>query len=129
MTDGAARIIVLEGSYDTDLLEQTLRVGQTAFFEDDPTAFVRTESGDIDELTPEEHDDYIEIGATHGVPQMPDEPDIDDNDCLNSWLGKIGHLYFEKVHDPREWNWCGPLAPDDEAIAYVCGADFTFRRS
>jgi len=129
MSTPPSKIRVLEGGYDEAVLENELAPGETVFFDGDHTAFVRGDEGEIEELTPEEHPEYVEIGSYHGIPQVEGEADLGDDDYLVGWLGRIGPLYFDHEKDPSGWHWCGPLGSDEAAIDYVCGADFTFRRS
>jgi hypothetical protein len=129
MNEQSGRIIVLGSAYDEAVLERELGPGDTIFFDGHTSAFVRDVDGEIEELTPEEHPDYVEIGSYHGLPQEPDEPDLDGDDYLVGRLGRIGPLYFDHQKDPLQWEWCGRLESDDAAIDDVCGADFNFQQS
>ena len=119
-------IVVLDGDYDAELLAATLAPGVAVTFDRYPSVFVLS-GGEIDELAPDEHPGYVELGSVHGRPALPDEDDVDDDDFLEGWLGRIGDVYFFHRKDPWEWEHLGRLDSDDEAADIACGAEFDFR--
>lgn len=119
-------IVVLDGDYDDARLAATLAPGVVVTFDLHPSVFV-LDDGDIVELAPDEHPDYVELGTVHGRPALPDEENIDDDDFLDGWLGKIGDVYFIHRKDPWEWEPLGQLDSDDEAVAIACDTEFDFR--
>jgi hypothetical protein len=119
-------IVVLDGDYDDERLAATLAPGVAVTFDLHPSVFVLND-GDVDELAPDEHPDYVELGTVHGRPALPDEDDIDDDDFLEGWLGRIGDVYFFHRKDPWAWESLGQLDTDDDAVDMACGAEFDFR--
>ncbi|MGK2955000.1 MAG: hypothetical protein ACSLFI_04940 [Solirubrobacterales bacterium] len=90
MSEDHVPIVVLT-HWDTDEVERVLTNGVTVCIEGTPTVLVRNESGEIDELGPDEHVAYDEVGSIHGLPAEPDEVDLDDN-FRQGHLGRIGTI-------------------------------------
>ncbi len=96
--------------------------GLASLFVHDPT------TGRIDEISPDEHEQYVEIGTIHGRPVEDDEEDLDGDGFLEGWVGRLGSHYFQKNNDPMGWEHLGELDSDDEAFEMACGAEFDFER-
>ena len=124
----AARIVVL-ADWDEDEVELILTNGVTVCIEGTPTVLVRNQSGGIDELSPDEHLAYDEIGSIHGTPAEPDEIDLYDDNFCRGQLGRIGSIYYQYDQDAVAREWCGEFNSDEEAIEYVCGTDFYIERA
>jgi hypothetical protein len=118
--------IVVVADWDEDEVERVLTNGVTVCIEGTPTVLVRNESAEIDELSPEEHPAYHEVGSIHGTPAEPDEVDLDGDNFRQGHLGRIGSVYFQYDKDAAAWEWCGEFDSDEEAIEYACGSDFYF---
>jgi hypothetical protein len=125
MSEDHVRTVVLT-DWDDDEVERVLTNGVTVCIEGTPTVLVRNESGEIDELSPEVHRAYEEVGSIHGTPAEPDEVDLDGDNFRQGHLGRIGSVYFQYDKDAAAWEWCGEFDSDEEAIEYVCGGDFYF---
>ena len=123
MNQDQVRIVVLADRND-DEVERVLTNGVTVCIERIPTVLVRNESGEIDELSPEEHLAYHEVGSIHGTPAEPDEIDLDGDNFCQGHLGRIGSVYFQYDKDAAAWEWSGEFDSDEDAIEYVCGTDF-----
>ena len=123
MSEDEARIVVL-ADWDEDEVERVLTNGVTVCIEGTPTVLVRNESGEIDELGPDEHVAYDEVGSIHGTPAEADEVDLDGDNFRQGHLGRIGTIYYQYDKDAVAWGWCGEFDSDKEAIEYVCGTGF-----
>jgi hypothetical protein len=125
VNDDHVSIVVL-ADWDNDEVERVLTNGVTVCIEGTRTVLVRNESGEIDELSPEEHLAYHEVGSIHGTPAEPDEVDLDGDNFRQGHLGRIGSVYFQYDKDAAVWEWCGEFDSDEEAIECACGSDFYF---
>ena len=123
MSENSVRIVVL-ADWDEDEVERVLTNGVTVCIEGTPTVLVRNESGEINELGPDEHVAYEEVGSIHGTPAEADEVDIYDDIFRQGHLGRIGTVYYQYDQDAVAWEWCGDFDSDEEAGEYVCGTDF-----
>ena len=123
MNEDRARIVVL-ADWDDDEVQRVLTNGVTVCIEGTPTVLVRNESGEIDELSPDEHPSYQEVGSIHGTPAEPDETDLHDDNFCQGHLGRIGSIYYQYDNDSVAWEWCGEFDSDGGAIEYVSGTDF-----
>lgn len=118
--------IVVLADWDEDEVERVLTYGATVCVERTPTVLVRNESGEIDELSPEEHLAYDEVGSIHGTPAEPDEVDLDGDNFRQGHFGRIGTIYYQYDQHAVAWEWCGEFDSDEEAIEYACDSDFYF---
>jgi hypothetical protein len=118
-------LVVLVADLDDAQVVRVLTNGVTICIEGTPTVLlVRNESGKIDELSPDEHPDYDEVGSIHGTPAEPDEADLYDDNFCQGHLGRIGSIYYQYDMHAVAWEWCGEFDSDAEAIEYVSGTDF-----
>ena len=127
MNQDQPRIVVL-AAWDEDEVERVLTNGVTVCIEGTPTVLVRNESGEINELGPDEHVAYDEVGSIHGTPAEPDEVDLAGDNFRQGHLGRIGSVYFQYDNDAAAWEWCGEFDSDEEAIEHACDGDFYFER-
>ena len=123
MSQDQPRIVVL-AAWDEDEVELVLTNGATVCIEGTPIVLVRNESGEIDELVPNEHVAYDEVGSIHGTPVEADEVDLYDDNFRMGQLGRIGSIYYQFDQHAVAWEWCGEFDSDEEAGEYVCGTDF-----
>lgn len=113
-------MIVVNGCFDQDHLEQHRLVGETICFTDDPgSVFVRRVDGEVEELWTSDHADYVEVGQVNRVQQHEDDVDESGEDFLAGWLGRIGNTYFLRLADGDGWEYVGRAESDRAAAALV----------
>jgi hypothetical protein len=123
MSENSNFVVLDEGSDDV-AVRHSLAFSQVVFVKGSTSIFFLDDDGEVDEMGPDEHDEWVEVGTTHGRPQSTDENDIDENDFLSSRVGRIGSVYFEQVVDPWEQEWLGVFESDDAALEWAAGTDF-----
>ncbi len=123
------RIVVVGSETDEGEIRRLAANGAVVALDDWSSLFVHNEvSGVVDEISLDEHEQYVEIGTIHGRPVDGDEEDLDGDGFLEGWVGRLGSHYFQKSKDPMGWEYLGELESDDDAAEMACGAEFDFER-
>ena len=98
--------------YDEALIERELAAGDVASVVDMSSVWVRDDDGDVEELSPPEHPDFVtdaHVWAWH-----PDQGTVDDA----AHAGPLGHVegvYFASWFD-EGWIWLGRASSAEEAL-------------
>ena len=102
----------LYDEYDEALIERDLTADDVASVVDMASVWVRNDDGEVEELSPEEHPDFVTDAAVWAW--HPDEGTVADASYAGP-LGHIGGVYFARWFDER-WIWLGGASSAEEAL-------------